>query len=294
MSSTSHPERTFKIYRSPDIHNVKLASIQLVNPTIRKYVISSKTPINFLPGQWLDIHLPGLSKPGGFTITSAPALARTSSVPGHGKKDECYEIHLAIQKADDNPAAEFLWQDPFDITGIDFRVRVGGRFTWPPPGNPPVKALFVAGGVGINPLMSMLNHITGRPKGDRPTNVQVLYAFKVPPVEEEGLGGERVVNAAEILFLPELLEMEREWDGDLKLKTFVTGDLENVNAQLGFLASAEKRRMTEVDVRDTIGTESLPDTTGYVCGPPVMTDWLIQLMVSRGLDDNRVLCEKWW
>ena len=37
------------------------------------------------------------------------------------------------------------------------------------------------------------------------------------------------------------------------------------------------------------------NTVAYVCGPPSMTDWAVSVLSrSEGMEDKRVLCEKWW
>jgi hypothetical protein len=93
----------------------------------------------------LDVHVPGLPKPGGFTITSSPILARPST---NGTPHVC----LAIQKSPENPAAAWFWKPKETIIDQELQVRVGGSFVWPPPSvdlNTVDHAIFVAGGVGI-------------------------------------------------------------------------------------------------------------------------------------------------
>lgn len=135
----------------------------------------------FLPGQWLDVYVPGVPKAGGFTITSTPSRARgrrTSApstetaaatttaaeeeVGGGGGEPGAYAyayLELAVQKSPENPPAAWLWQEEGTILDKELRVRVGGSFVWPPPGinvrSSLRKAVFVAGGVGVNPLISM-------------------------------------------------------------------------------------------------------------------------------------------
>ena len=150
----------------------------------------------FLPGQWLDVFVPGVSKAGGFTITSPPSKARwatpapapapapaptpaSSEAAGagagagaasgggtkdHGGDDEhAYAyLELAVQKSPDSPAAIWLWRGDGGggeaLLGGELGVRVGGGFVWPPAGvnvRALRKVVFVAGGVGVNPLMSM-------------------------------------------------------------------------------------------------------------------------------------------
>ena len=80
--------------------------------------------------------MPGLSQPGGFTLTSA----------AHEPT-----LELAVQRAPGNPPAAWLWRPAEEIVGSRLRVRVGGSFVWPPPGGAQSvsRAVFVAGGVGI-------------------------------------------------------------------------------------------------------------------------------------------------
>lgn len=104
----------------------------------------------FLPGQWLDVFVPGISKPGGFTITSAPSRAQKSPAPPAGaapadgtdpapapSAPEPY-LELAVQKSPDNPPAQYLWRPVSEILHSELRVRVGGSFVWPPPGVQPM------------------------------------------------------------------------------------------------------------------------------------------------------------
>lgn len=103
----------------------------------------------FLPGQWLDVFVPGISKPGGFTITSSPSKAQkkpiepASAAPANGtaspRPDPAQEpyLELAVQKSPDNPPAQYLWRPTAEILHSELRVRVGGSFVWPPPGVQP-------------------------------------------------------------------------------------------------------------------------------------------------------------
>ena len=104
--------------------------------------------LKFLPGQWLDVHVPGVAKAGGFTITSSPRDA----VPSYSDISSKLFLELAIQKSPDNPPAAWLWQPKERIIGKELAVRVGGGFVWPPPGinlGSIRRAVFIAGGVGI-------------------------------------------------------------------------------------------------------------------------------------------------
>ena len=60
------------------------------------------------------------------------------------------------------------------------------------------------------------------------------------------------------------------------------------------------RRFTHEDLLHALGPEEEGEgrrrgTVVYVCGPPSMTDEVVEFMVSqRGMSKSRVMCEKWW
>lgn len=100
--------------------------------------------MQFRPGQWVDVHIPGLPRAGGFTITSTPDQAKATRENGY--------LELAVQKSPRNPAAAWLWQWSNVILDSELVVRVGGNFVWPPPNvkvQDITKVVFIAGGVGI-------------------------------------------------------------------------------------------------------------------------------------------------
>lgn len=124
----------------------------------------------FLPGQWLDVFVPGIRKPGGFTITSSPSKAQrrkatppASAAPADGStttapspaapaQEEPY-LELAVQKSPDNPPAQYLWRPTAEILHSELRVRVGGSFVWPPPGVQPMVS-----GRALSPTPSPPSH----------------------------------------------------------------------------------------------------------------------------------------
>jgi ferredoxin-NADP reductase len=224
-----------------------------------------------LAGQWLDTYIPGNPKPGGFTLTSTPRAAADPKSP---------YLELAVQESPENPPAAWLWQSPPNITGSKLQVRVGGSFVFPPaeiPLDDISRVVFVAGGVGINPLVSMTGHIAEEGYN---LDVKVLYASKLPA---QGLKG--------VLFLERIREWfaEKRLSGDLKV--FATGRCD------GHIESGEldvhERRFTVEDVKEAVGEKN--NSVVYVCGPATMTDEIVDgLTGDGGMDKNRVMLEKWW
>lgn len=58
----------------------------------------------------------------------------------------------------------------------------------------------------------------------------------------------------------------------------------------------EFRRFEEKDLETALGPIAERESTvAYVCGPLPMTDWAVEVLrTSKGMDEKRVLCEKWW
>ncbi|KAF6240531.1 hypothetical protein HO173_001199 [Letharia columbiana] len=298
-SKTSHEERTAADRREPGLHTVVLDKIEQVNMNIRLLKLGPRgEKPKFLPGQWLDVHVPRIPQAGGFTITSTPDDL---------KKDEPY-LELAVQHSPNNPPAAWLWQREKKILGTELQIRVGGSFVWPPPGidtNQVHKVVLVAGGVGINPLLSIITHLILH--SDYHGQIELLYTSR------KGPSG----NISSILFVKRIHEL---FQRDLPQKRhhytlFCTapfalpstshsgekrsnvirersGDMHYV----GEHQSIEYRRFEQKDLETALGpVEERGNTVAYVCGPPRMTDWAVDVLNrSKGMDQARVLCEKWW
>lgn len=250
------------------------------------------TPIQFMPGQWLDTYVPEIAKPGGFTITSPPSKALRST----GPDAPAPYLELAVQKSPDNAVAQWLWRPAESILHSQLRVRIGGSFVWPPPGIDPStlkKVVFVAGGVGVNPLISILSHTAGTGGDAPPYDVQFLYSLRDPGPDREADSMPFVERLAAIF-------SREKVKGALRL--FLTGSGQDVERDAGVLACNdvdlpfEKRRMNQSDLTQAIGADKTSAVV-YICGLPTMTDDFVEKLTSpqgHALDPNRVLCEKWW
>ncbi|KAK3901852.1 oxidoreductase NAD-binding domain-containing protein 1 [Staphylotrichum tortipilum] len=327
MSKQSHIERTAHEPRDASLHTVTITAITQVTPTIRLLRLSTTTPIHFLPGQWLDVHPPpsaAVPKPGGFTIISSPSLAQQQpsfnpSPKPHGTSSPSPEdpyLELAIQSSPTNPAAAYLFLPPSQLLHTTLQVRVGGSFVFPPPflshrgghgdeqSGRLKKVVLVAGGMGINPLISMLSYI-GEQADGMGVEVRVLYATKDPGIglgQGGGVdGGEE--DGARILFLERMVGLFGSGRVKGGLRLFLTwgweasrADMEAVRCRGGVEVPFLRQRITVADVEEAVGGGK-EDAVVYVCGVPSMTDEFVDALVSPegfGMDKRRVLFEKWW
>lgn len=193
-----------------------------------------------------------------------------------------------MQDAPHNPAAAWLWRPQADILGQRLQIRVGGSFTCPPAeGLKGVKKIvLVAGGVGVNPLMSMLGYIAAEGVD---VEVTVLYGSKI---EDGGkvvlldrmlyLFGKKLVNGSVTLFLTGKKDVEA-----------------GVQVMDGVSVGVHSGRMTINTVLDEI--RDLGDAGAglvYICGPPAMTDEFVEALTGKDMNEvihpNNVKLEKWW
>ncbi|KAL4865689.1 hypothetical protein BDV12DRAFT_187975 [Aspergillus spectabilis] len=279
-------------------------------------------PLAFFPGQWLDVHIASVANAGGFSITSTPADAQVFpslepsielapadedvAPPMNPRGREPY-LELAVQYAPSNPASAWLWKPKEEILGKELSIRVGGSFVWPPSG---VKleeirnVVFVAGGVGINPLISMLSHLNNNDESTglyHPSlDINILYSSKLP----EASSPESALN--QILFLQRLREIVRSQSQSHRLRITLSLFLTNLEDQSSPLLiqppkdlTIHPRRINHNDLRKTVsgtnGKFSPSETVCYVCGPPQMTDETVNTVTNllNGQKD-RVFFEKWW
>ena len=221
-----------------------------------------------------------------------------------------------------------MWQDQQTILGRTLQVRVGGSFVFPPPTAPAsfvkdrsARVVFVAGGVGINPLISMASYLgevkrasddADEPGGAGP-EVVFLYSVRAeakPLLDKDDDGGGRgdgdgdgdgdddgddddEDNECECIpFLQRLATLYSNGAIRGQLKLFLTGSAESGNT----LSCNEedvpcfRRRITTVDLDEAVMAGSsgssghgLDNVFVYVCGVPTMTDAFVEhLTGSKG------------
>ncbi|KAL2848543.1 hypothetical protein BJY01DRAFT_233851 [Aspergillus pseudoustus] len=299
------------------------------DPSLQEYVAESEEadngqlqPFTFFPGQWLDVHIPSVANAGGFSITSTPADAQVLPslepshelipaeeaviVPVNSHGREPY-VELAVQKVLSNPASAWLWRPKEEIIGKELSIRVGGSFVWPP-SKAKLEAIrnvvFVVGGVGINPIISMLSHLNNN---DETTGsfhaslgIHVLYSTKLP----DNVTPETGFN--QIPFLSRLREIVRSQEQSRRLRITLDLFLTNNHDQSSSLPARtpqdmtiQSRRISRDDLQRMVSrahSQSNPDeTVCYVCGPPQMTDEVVDILndLLNGHKD-RIYFEKWW
>ncbi|KAJ5779697.1 hypothetical protein N7457_007417, partial [Penicillium paradoxum] len=329
--SIPHELRTAAEPRQNRLHPVRLSHIEQVNPSVRLLQFAlppqenngnNQQPFSFLPGQWLDVHIPSITQAGGFTITSTPAdaqilpspedsidsLAGEALEPSSESQGRPPYVELAVQNSPANPSAAWLWRPKENILGKELNIRVGGSFVWPPTGisiSDVKNVVFVAGGVGINPLISMLSHLNNNePHTPNPKTIRILYSSRLLQ-DHETVTAETALD--QVLFLPRLRQIIRSQESSHRLHISLDLFLTDLGSSSSLLASGSpsgikihSERISDRDLRAAAtGEDGELDPQGtvcYVCGPPAMTDAVVEKMAQMlgEVGEQRVFFEKWW
>lgn len=149
-----------------------------------------------------------------------------------------------------------------------------------------------------SPLISIITHLILH--SDYHGQIELLYSSR------KGASG----NITSILFLKRIHEL---FERDLAQKryhytVFYTDPFPTERKPSNFIRRGkdpsyvgehhriEFRRFEEKDLETALGPVAERESTvAYVCGPPAMTDWAVDVLKrSKGMDQERVLCEKWW
>ena len=146
----------------------------------------------------------------------------------------------------------------------------------------------------FSPLISMFSHLIR--SAIRPREIHFVYGTRAPAE----------IDVMNILFLPRIMDLVAAADDvNVTVSLFLTGTGDHGSIEHGKLPNRTfARRFGEADLISAIdgyqnspyGVESARDgTLCYVCGPPTMTDEVVDLLKKQpGMSERRVLCEKWW
>jgi hypothetical protein len=151
----------------------------------------------------------------------------------------------------------------------------------------------------------MLSHLNNNePHTPAPKNIRILYTSRLPQGHET-LPADKVLD--QVLFLPRLRQMIRSQETSHRLRVSLDLFLTNIASSSDLLSSGSpsdiaihSSRISDDDLRSAIGSEkngsSPQETVCYVCGPPAMTDSIVERLRGMLQDgaDKRIFFEKWW
>ncbi|XP_013217265.2 oxidoreductase NAD-binding domain-containing protein 1 isoform X2 [Ictidomys tridecemlineatus] len=215
----------------------------------------------------IDFFIPGVSVVGGFSICSSPRLLEQERM-----------IELAVKYTNHPPA---LWIHNKCTLDSEVAVRVGGEFFFDPqPTDAPRNLVLIAGGVGINPLLSILRYSAdlhrdraNKGSGYEIGTIKLFYSAK---------------NTSELLFKKNILNLVNEFPEKIACSLHVTKQTTQISAELKPYIT--EGRITEEEIKDHISKETL----FYICGPPPMTDFFSKQLENNHVPKEHICFEKWW
>ncbi len=208
----------------------------------------SRVP-TYLPGQFHFLTLHRKTHPKEehpFTISSHPQSDQYISSTIKKSGDYTNTIHQT------KPGDQVTIRGPF------------GRFSYLFYPNEK-EIVFIAGGIGITPFMSMLRHMHAV-KADR--KVLLVYANK---------------TSKDIIFRDELKKMEKEQIFNLEVIHVLNHPKEDWQGETG-LVSVEK-------IKSYCGDNFLRKSF-WICGPPAMQESVINQLSDAGISGNQIHAEK--
>ncbi|XP_072303888.1 oxidoreductase NAD-binding domain-containing protein 1 isoform X2 [Eucyclogobius newberryi] len=257
-----HLQRTAAQSRHTALYPAQVCGLTNESDTVKRLRLAVHPEFSFKAGQWVDLFIPGLETVGGFSMCSSPGLLQREGI-----------MELAVKYAKHPPAH---WVHTQCTTGSKVALRVGGDFFFDPaPSDPTLDLLLVGGGVGINPLYSILLHAADRLKLNQAniSSAHICYSAK---------------KSQDLLFKSSIVEKCEEFP-NFSCDFHVTQQSSEVEPRLQPFTS--RGRITADHLQAHVHPQS---TLCYLCGPPPMTEALSSTLRELGLPKDRILFEKWW
>ncbi len=207
--------------------------------TFRVEGLNGEKLFDHMPGQCAMVTLPGVGE-AMFSITSSPTLTeyKEFSIKRCGElTDALHSMEVGQQIGVRGPYGK---QFPVDT---EFKGK---------------NLLFIAGGIGLAPLHSVINYVRANRKDYG--HVDILY-------------GSRSADD-----LVDYDEIKNEWIGEEDMNVYITIDRpqEGWDGHVGFVPAYLKELAFE------------PNCTAIICGPPIMIKFVLQALIEMGFDKTQV------
>lgn len=267
-SSSSHLERTEHSPRQEFLVQGTVTEMTQLSKTVKGLSLEVKdSRFAFKSGQWVDFFIPGVPTVGGFTICSSPRLLK-----------EKRSIDLAVKYSEHPPA---LWVCTKCQVGSKVLMKVGGEFYFDPnPEGPSPDLLLIGGGVGINPLYSIVQHVADISSDTPPQyNGKTVLLFSAK-------------NHDELLYKENFLEISRKYPSILS-KFFVTEPETDPQTNLNS-AQCERGRIDESRIQEALSSLDRRRLICYICGPPPMIQRMSEILYKMDIEESSIHFEKWW
>ena len=231
-----------------------VTSVRDETPHARTIVLEVPDWPGHRAGQHVDVRLvaeDGYEAQRSYSIASPPESAA---------------VELTVERIANAEVSPYLCDVLREGDGLEVRGPIGGYFVWSVARDGPL--LFVAGGSGIVPLMSMLRHRSRASAAVQArTPIRMVYSARslddvIYRRELESLANDSGVRVALTL----TRSAPPDWSG--------------------------YRRRVDRAMLDEVAWPAAPNTQGFVCGPTPLVESVASLLVDMGYDPARVRTER--
>ena len=207
--------------------------------TFRVVGVDGKKPFVHIPGQCAMLSIPGVGE-AMFSITSSPTVEEYMEFSI--KKCGCLTDWLHKMDVDQ----EILIRGPYG-NGFPVETDFKGK-----------DLLFIAGGIGLAPLRSVINYV--RHYRSNYGKVDIVYGSR---------------SADDLVDYKEIID---EWCNEEGINVYLTIDREQEgwDGHVGFVPNYVKE----------LGFST--DKTAIICGPPIMIKFTLSGLVEMGFDKTQV------
>ena len=220
--------------------------LEMVCSTVCRLVIDlGSASWSFLPGQYINIEIPGAGITRSYSMTNAPSEMRFAEffvrlLPTGGMSDY---LRSSAKLGD-----EVCVSGPFG----SFFLR-----------ETPSPILMVAGGTGLAPMLSMLQHLVDIGETHRP--VVLLFGAN---------------SEADLFGLDRLMAMQSQFDS-LMQESIVVHPTADWTGEVGHVTTLLRPEYINVG-----------DVHVYLCGPPAMIESAEGWLLRHDVSDERIFAEK--
>ncbi len=232
-----------------------LTRIEMRSPRVKSFFFRLVEPIAFRPGQHVLLRL---TAPDGYRAQRSYSIA---SDPGSGRAEA---LELAIERLNDGEVSPFMHDVAEVGDEIELGGPIGGHFNWSPDDGGPV--LFLAGGSGVAPFMSMLRH-----RAATGSDVPVTLVFSARSRDE-------------LLFFGELSQMASAGDGFSLLVT-----LTREAAEHPFRAG----RIDAEFIAGAVAAMTMPVRQVLICGSNPFVEAAAEGAMAAGIDAALIKTERY-
>lgn len=230
-----------------------VTAVGIASDRVKLFTLELPSGGNFKAGQHYDVRL---TAPDGYQAQRSYSLA---SSPGNTNL-----IEIAIELIDDGEVSSYFHDSVEPGEMIEVRGPIGGHFTWEP--SHTKSSIFIAGGSGIAPIISMLRH-----RFTVKNNAPALLLFSVRTEDD--------------ILYREALEKMSDNDPSLHVVTTVTR-----GTSKDWIGNT--RRIDQGMIDFALVNTGVKPESAYVCGGSGFVESIADILLDTGLDFKQIHIER--